>query len=276
MRITAEELDTLSLELARLHHELVASNPHKRFHLVGEATTVADIELETAFGECVRERLGMDVEIFGEEAVSSNSIVHIGGSTTLYLDAIDGTRLFVDGRTDYACTFAIAEGDRLLGGCVYLPGTAERYVALSDDGRLLRNGIATEIDQRFVNCRAAVRERDFINAAALRKRLERAHFVILGLGSTARRLCEMANWQLGGFAKTVGYTNGKPRLWGIAGGLVLCQASGHRFWFDAERRALAIGRAELIESLAACAAPGLTQGSLDTVWRGILAPGADG
>ena len=267
MPITVEELDELARELARLHRELVTLSPQKRFHLISKSTTIADVELEAAFGEAVQKRLGRDTQIFGEEAVSSNRVVRTGGSATLYLDAIDGTRLFVEGRSDYACTFAIEEAGRLVGGCVYLPGTDERFIARPGESVLYRNGRPVALDRRFRNRRAAVRERDFADPRDLRRQLEKAHFVVFGLGSTARRLCEVANWDLAGFSKTVGFTNGTPRLWGIAGGLVLCEAAGHQFWFDPDTRVMAIGRAELVETIASVAAPGLCEGSLDALWQ---------
>ena len=261
-------LERLNDIVAALHAEVVLAHPERIAAPVGESSTVADVELEAALGRAFQSHFQGRAVIIGEEAASVGSAPHPGPGVTVFLDPIDGTRLLREGRYDYACTFAICVAGRLEGGGVYLPGANSRFAAARQDGLYL-NSSRQSPDGAAPSAVVAVRGGDLPNGRALAAALERAGFQPQRLECTSRRLIELAQGRISGLVKHVGESFGVPRLWGVAAGLVACEAMGKQIWLAPHRRLIAVGAQSFVGVLADETSVDFLPVCLDEAWTSL-------
>jgi myo-inositol-1(or 4)-monophosphatase len=268
MSLTFKDIDALGEELASLYSRIVAPFAAHTFARVGESSTTADVDLEEAFSEAVVRRWGHEVTVLGEEAVTANCAAQKNGHRTVVVDPIDGTRLFREGRADYACTFAVIEHGHILAGCVYIPQFDERYIAIRNNG-LYCNGRQVRPRAQVTERIVALRDRDFLYPASMIADLHGRGVRTVRLESTSRRLIEVAIGRVAGVAKYVGVTNGVARVWGVAAGLVACDGAGVDIWIDRVRRLLVVGASSLSEVMIRGGAHDLMNATLDDAWAAL-------
>lgn len=233
-------LISLQARFSEAFREQVEASPWKRTAMVGEGTTRADIDLELAMSLAARQVLGSDLVVIGEEAVSAGSWADIRAESTILIDPIDGTRLFRAGDTGFASTFAVLECGRFVGGAITLPA-AGRTLLFSAADRSVEDGKRPS----DFSLELAVRAADTPQAAHLAEHFSRSGYSICRLGSSARRLLDIAEGRCGGLIKRVDVSFGVPRLWGIATGLAYCASRDALFWWDQGSQTLAVGGAHL-------------------------------
>lgn len=184
------------------------------------------------------------------------------------VDPIDGTRLYRANDPSYACTFAIADQGRLLGGCVYLPDQDCCYLMMRSCG-VYCNGIPIAARRHDGLPLVAVRSNDMVGSPGISQAYAAADMRVERLGSVARRLMETALGRIAGVIKTVGVTNGTARLWGVAAGFLACEAMGLGFWLDEARRLIAVGEPRIVSALAEQRQLDLRERNLDALWSAL-------
>lgn len=96
--------------------------------------TAADREAEDLITAALAE-LHPDIPVVGEEAASVGQLPSIGDRFFL-VDALDGTRDFVAGRTDFTVNVALIVETRPLFGVVYQPVTGRLFISVAAAGAL--------------------------------------------------------------------------------------------------------------------------------------------
>jgi myo-inositol-1(or 4)-monophosphatase len=119
----------------------------------GSPVTEADIAVD----RLLRERLTQlvpDVGWLSEE--SEDDRARLGGARLWIVDPIDGTRAYVNGRTDWAVSVALVENGRPVAGCIFSPLEDGLYLAVAGEGAS-RDGvpIATRAGAGFEGARVA-------------------------------------------------------------------------------------------------------------------------
>ena len=97
----------------------------------GSPVTEADIAVDRLLRERLT-RLVPDVGWLSEE--SEDDRARLGGSRLWIVDPIDGTRAYVNGRTDWAISVALVENGRPTAGAVYAPMDDGLYLAVASEG----------------------------------------------------------------------------------------------------------------------------------------------
>ncbi|MCA1367329.1 3'(2'),5'-bisphosphate nucleotidase CysQ [Bradyrhizobium sp. BRP14] len=108
------------------------------------------------------------IPVVAEESVASGRIPDISGGTFFLVDPLDGTKEFINRRSDFTVNIALVEGNVPIAGIVYAP--AQRCAYVADDGRAEK----LFLDQVFkVEQRQAIRAR--MRGAALTAVASRSH-----------------------------------------------------------------------------------------------------
>ena|SRR6478672_7149247 len=235
--MTDDMLQHLYKLVLEAYRREVTDHPEKRDIRVGASSTQADVDFERAIADAGRTVLGNSLVVIGEEAVSAGQWADITSDLVLLVDPIDGTRLFREAAPGFATTFTVLERGRVVGGCILLPQSGDTLLCGADGRILLRSDAAAERRPTTV----AVRRSDGPEAESLARRFEDEGFITERLGSSARRLFDIASGRCAGLVKKVAVEHGVPRLWGIATGLSACAAQGAHFWWDPKSRLLAVG-----------------------------------
>ncbi|WP_370515149.1 3'(2'),5'-bisphosphate nucleotidase CysQ [Paracoccus sp. S-4012] len=98
-------------------------------------------EADIAVDAHLRERLLAARPAYGwlsEESEDEPS--RLDARRTFILDPIDGTRAFIEGHQGFSHAIAVAEGDRIIAGVVYLPVPDLLYAAAADGPATLNGG----------------------------------------------------------------------------------------------------------------------------------------
>lgn len=93
--------------------------------------TVADQEAEAIILETLA-RAAPDVPVIAEEQYSAGIIPEVDG-TLFLVDALDGTRAFVKGNTDFTINVALVVDRSPVFGMIMLPASGELYVTMAAD-----------------------------------------------------------------------------------------------------------------------------------------------
>jgi len=104
----------------------------------GSPVTEADIAVDLLLRERLT-RLIPDVGWLSEE--SEDDRARLGASRLWIVDPIDGTRAYVNGRTDWAISVALVENGRPLAGAIFAPMEDGLYLSLVGEGAT-REGVA--------------------------------------------------------------------------------------------------------------------------------------
>lgn len=234
-------LTALQARFSDAYREQVEASPWKRTEMVGQATTRADIDLEAAMSAAARQVLGLDLVVIGEEAVSAGAWADIHAETAILIDPIDGTRLFRAKDPGFASTFALLERGRFVGGAISLPAAGRELLFSAADSHFT----SSDHPAGAHKLELAVRTADTPEAAHLADHFSRCGFAVCRLGSSARRLLDIAEGRCGGLIKRVDSSFGVPRLWGVATGLAYCSARGAQFWWHQGSQTMAVGGSNL-------------------------------
>ena len=143
------------------------------------------------------------------------------------VDPIDGTRSFIAGRNEFSISIGLAHKGKPVLGAVFNPATGEMYTA-----RLGGGAFAGETRMRV----AGGRDRSVMVAS--RSEIKLGHFSsfnaafdIKGLGSTAYKLCKVAEGTVDVFM-----SRGAKGEWDLCGGdLIVTEAGGHMTDLGGER-----------------------------------------
>lgn len=103
----------------------------------GSPVTEADIAVDRLLRERLT-RLLPNVGWLSEE--SEDDRARLGGARLWIVDPIDGTRAYVNGRTDWAISVALVENGRPVAGCVFAPLEDGLYLAVAGEGAT-RDGV---------------------------------------------------------------------------------------------------------------------------------------
>lgn len=94
----------------------------------GSPVTIADQKAETLIIETL-ERLSPNIPIVAEERFAAEGGEGLEGATTFFLvDALDGTKSFVEGGDGYTVNVALVENNQTVFGVVYVPATDVVYI----------------------------------------------------------------------------------------------------------------------------------------------------
>lgn len=143
------------------------------------------------------------------------------------VDPIDGTRSFISGRAEFSISIGLARNGEPVLGAVYNPATNEMYSAIKGRG-------AFAGDRRMQV--GGGRERGVMVGS--RSEIKRGHFTpfeavfdIQGLGSTAYKLCKVAEGEVDVFL-----SRGPKGEWDLCGGdVIVTEAGGHITDLDGQR-----------------------------------------
>lgn len=113
--------------------------------------TEADREAEEFIIQSIRKDITGAFPIVSEEAFSRGEIPDVGGAPFWLVDALDGTKEFVKGGTDFTVNIAIIENNRPVMGVVHVPATGATYWG-SREGAFFE---APGVDARRIACRPA-------------------------------------------------------------------------------------------------------------------------
>jgi myo-inositol-1(or 4)-monophosphatase len=108
----------------------------------GSPVTEADIAVDLLLRERLT-RLIPDVGWLSEE--SEDDRARLGGSRLWIVDPIDGTRAYVNGRTDWAISVALVENGRPLVGAIFAPMEDGLYLGLAGEGAT-REGVPLRVN----------------------------------------------------------------------------------------------------------------------------------
>lgn len=108
--------------------------------------TAADQEAEAIILEAL-EQVAPDVPVIAEEQYSAGIVPEVDG-TLFLVDALDGTRAFVKGNTDFTINVALVVDRAPVFGMIMLPASGELYVTMAADVAL-RAAIDVEADVAF-------------------------------------------------------------------------------------------------------------------------------
>jgi len=98
----------------------------------GSPVTQADEQAEKLIEKHLLELLP-DVPFIGEEKVAGDGVVDTGGSEYFWLvDALDGTREFINGGENYTVNIALVHKDVPVLGVVYAPEKGELYYGFTE------------------------------------------------------------------------------------------------------------------------------------------------
>jgi myo-inositol-1(or 4)-monophosphatase len=119
----------------------------------GSPVTEADIAVDRLLRERLT-RLVPDVGWLSEE--SEDDRARLGGSRLWIVDPIDGTRAYINGRTDWAISVALVEGGRPVAGAVFAPVEDGLYLTVASEGAT-RDGLpmAASAGDDFAQARVA-------------------------------------------------------------------------------------------------------------------------
>jgi myo-inositol-1(or 4)-monophosphatase len=119
----------------------------------GSPVTEADIAVDRLLRERLT-RLVPDVGWLSEE--SEDDRARLGGSRLWIVDPIDGTRAYVNGRTDWAISVALVEDGRPIAGAIFAPMEDGLYLAVASEGATLDGTpMAARAGDDFVQARVA-------------------------------------------------------------------------------------------------------------------------
>lgn len=144
------------------------------------------------------------------------------------VDPIDGTRSFISGLSEFSISIGLADAGRPVVGVVYNPATDELFSAVAGggawrDGKRLRAG-GDRPRSVLVASRGEIRQGHFEPF--------KAEFDVRGLGSTAYKLCKVAEGEVDVFM-----SRGPRSEWDLCGGDVIISEAGG-FMSDFGGRAL--------------------------------------
>lgn len=96
----------------------------------GDPVTEADHAANDAILAVLASRVPMDA-VLSEEAPPPGTA---GGQRLWVVDPLDGTREFIDGIDEFACMVGLSEGGLARLGAVYVPGSGQLYLGVSEGG----------------------------------------------------------------------------------------------------------------------------------------------
>lgn len=241
----------------------------------GDHATRVDRDLECALIELLETNFGV-VGVVAEERVSDGAgILNPAADLRAYIDPIDGTHLYNRGVPGSTSTVGFEITGRLCSGIIYSParyilriarrGDAAVTVAL--DGPAVAADGTTGEDRAVVAVKSGLRR----STPALERALEGHGYRVENLGSVANRLDAVAGGRIAGLVKTVHATDGIPRLWGVAAGLLLCEDAGIPMFWQESNQILAVGDPGIADSLAAEGVCRLAASDLDSLWHTMKA-----
>lgn len=115
----------------------------------GSPVTIADQEAEVLIEKALK-ALAPHIPMVGEEATSAGIIPDISSGTFMLVDALDGTREFMEGRGDFTVNIAYLVDFVPVMGIIYAPVSGELYFGA--------NGQAFHINKDGFERRIAVRD----------------------------------------------------------------------------------------------------------------------
>lgn len=115
-----------AVEMEHFHNDVVVEKKRD-----DSPVTVADREAEEIITQALSE-LHPQIPVVGEEAVSAGILPETEG-TFFLVDALDGTRDFVAGRTEFTVNVALIVEHAPLFGVVYQPVTGRLFMTLGHD-----------------------------------------------------------------------------------------------------------------------------------------------
>jgi len=107
----------------------------------GDFVTVADREAEEALSPILK-ALAPGSIVIGEEATAENPALldqAKGEGRIWFIDPIDGTSQFIDGKPDFATMIAYAESGEVRQSAIYFPVSGELFLAERGSGTTLRD-----------------------------------------------------------------------------------------------------------------------------------------
>jgi myo-inositol-1(or 4)-monophosphatase len=194
-------------ELARTYFWNVTAERKADRSVVTEADRIVEERLTSALHAELPH-----VRILGEEFGASGPA---DSPYTLTLDPIDGTSAFVAGLPTWCVTVGLVHDGQAVGGLTYLPMTGETYLCENDEaswnGRVLPRGPGRPSPSDFF----IVAHSDYHRGSA-----RRFPGKVRALGSTAYHLALVAR------GAAAGALIGRPRIWDLAAGAALVNATG--------------------------------------------------
>ncbi|MGL4398033.1 MAG: 3'(2'),5'-bisphosphate nucleotidase CysQ family protein [Hyphomicrobium sp.] len=94
--------------------------------------TIADREAEAVVLAALA-RVAPDVTVIAEEEVAAGR-VPAAANRFFLVDALDGTRLFIEGKPEFSVNIALIDDARPIFGLIYVPPTGALYVTHDDGG----------------------------------------------------------------------------------------------------------------------------------------------
>ena len=107
----------------------------------GDFVTIADREAEKALSPILK-ALAPGSIVVGEEATSENPALldqAKGEGRIWFIDPIDGTSQFIDGKPTFATMIAYAESGEVRQSAIYFPVSGELFLAERNSGAILRD-----------------------------------------------------------------------------------------------------------------------------------------
>jgi 3'(2'), 5'-bisphosphate nucleotidase len=193
--------------------------------------TVADQEAEEIILEAL-ERIAPEVPVVAEERYSAGIIPEVDGNLFL-VDALDGTRTFVKGKTDFTINVALVADRVPVFGLILLPASGELYVTTAADA----------VGYAVVDLQSAM-DFDFMTFSEVRARVPDPDALVVALSNShpSQRLNQLladhpiaGRVEAGSSLKFCRVAEGRadfyPRLgsiseWDIAAGHAILKAAG--------------------------------------------------
>ena len=110
---------------SKIGHKYFRLNPQIEKKIDGSPVTIADLEIERALRQIIRERYP-DHGFYGEEEGHDNS----DAEWLWVVDPIDGTKSFATGKRTYGCLIALCFQDKPVLGIIDMPALNERWLGV--------------------------------------------------------------------------------------------------------------------------------------------------
>jgi myo-inositol-1(or 4)-monophosphatase len=191
----------------------------------GSPVTEADIAVDRLLRERLT-RLVPDAGWLSEETEDDHA--RLTSARQWIVDPIDGTRAYVNGRTDWAVSVALVENERPVLGCVFAPQDDGLYLAAAGEGAT-RDGVRIVASRggEFENARAA-------GPKPLLERLEKSASGLVAepkVHALALRIARVASGRL-----DIAFASADSHDWDLAAAdLIVQEAGGVLTGFDGRR-----------------------------------------
>lgn len=136
---------------SKIGHKYFRLNPQIEKKIDGSPVTIADLEIERALRQIIRERYP-NHGFYGEEEGHDNS----DAEWLWVVDPIDGTKSFATGKRTYGCLIALCFQDKPVLGIIDMPALNERWLGVQGNateynGTVCHTSLNNNLDMATLN-----------------------------------------------------------------------------------------------------------------------------